>query len=94
MIRQHPTGVVIDVRVIPNAGKSALAGERGGALLVRIAAPPVDGRANEALEAFLAGVLDVPRRAVSVVHGFATRKKLVLVEGLPIDLVRTRLETA
>lgn len=93
MVRQSPAGGVdIAVRVIPNAGKSALAGQRAGRLLVRIAAPPLDGRANDALEGFLAGVLDVPKRAVSVVHGDTIRNKRVLVEGLTLDVVRARLQ--
>ena len=79
------------VRVIPRASRSALAGERDGALVVRLAAPPVDGRANAALVDFLAGVLDLPKRRVSLVHGDTSRQKRVLVEGLlPAD-VRRRL---
>ena len=69
MVREGPGGTVVEVRVIPRAAKSVLAGERDGAVLVRLAAPPVDGQANDALLVFLAGVLGLPRRALSIVHG-------------------------
>lgn len=93
-MREHPDGAVIDVRVIPNAHKSALAGERQGSWLVRLAAPPVDGKANEALTTFLAQVLDVPKRAVTIVRGATARQKQVRVEGLRGDDVAARLKGA
>lgn len=91
-MREHPGGALIDVRVIPNAAKSGLAGERGGAWLVRLAAPPVDGKANEALTAFLAAVLDVPRRALTIVRGETSRQNQVRFEGLRGDAVAARMK--
>lgn len=91
MVREGPGGTVVAVRVIPRASKSALAGQRDGALLVRLAAPPVDGQANVALVEFLAGVLGVPRRAVSILHGDKARQKRVLITGLPAADVASRL---
>ncbi len=91
MVREGPGGTVVEVRVIPRASKSALAGERNGAVLVRLAAPPVDGQANDALVAFLAGVLDLPIRALSIVRGDKARHKQVLVTGLRPDDVLARL---
>ena len=82
MVREGPGGTVVEVRVIPRASKSALAGERSGALLVRLAAPPVDGQANAALVEFLADTLGVPTRAVSIVSGDRRRQKRVLVTGM------------
>jgi uncharacterized protein len=75
-------GIIIDVRVIPRAGKSGLSGTRDGALLVRLAAPPVDGAANAALIEVIADALDVPRRAVTIVAGEKSRQKRVHVEGV------------
>jgi uncharacterized protein len=75
-------GVLIDVRVIPRAGRSGLAGARDGALVVRVNAPPVDGAANAALIEVLAKVLGVPKRAVMVVSGDRSRRKRVRVEGV------------
>lgn len=65
--------------VVPNASSSEVAGEIEGALRVRLAAPPVDGKANEALIAFLAKALGVPKRAVEVTHGTTSRQKTLSV---------------
>lgn len=91
MLREGPGGTYVEVRVVPRASSSLLAGERDGALVVRLAAPPVDGKANEALEAFLAGVVDLPKRRVRLVHGATSRHKRVLIEGLTPEDVRRRL---
>jgi uncharacterized protein (TIGR00251 family) len=80
--------VFIDVRVIPRASKSGLAGMRDGAVLVRVNAPPVEGAANAALIDVLADALRVPRRAVTIVSGQRSRLKRVRVEGVTEDLVR------
>jgi uncharacterized protein (TIGR00251 family) len=85
---------VLDVRVVPNAAKSTIAGERDGALLIRLAAPPVDGKANDALASFLADLLGVPVRAISIVRGHAARRKQVLIAGLGRDDLLARLGAA
>ena len=64
---------------------------RDGALLVRLAAPPVEGAANDALIAFLADRLRVPRRSVQIVGGERGRQKRVAVAGVTADHVRSRL---
>ena len=69
------------VRVVPRASKSAVAGEHDGALRVRVAAPPVEGAANEELRRFLAGRLGVAARDVEIVGGHASRSKVVRVSG-------------
>lgn len=79
------------VRVIPRARRTEIAGRRGDALLIRLAAPPVDGAANEALLAFLADRLGVPRRRVALRRGAATRDKVVDVEGMSEAEVIRRL---
>lgn len=81
----------MDVRVIPRAGRTQLAGERDGRLLVRLAAPPVEGAANDALIVFLAEILDVPRRAIRIVAGERGRQKRVAVDGVNAALARARL---
>ena len=90
MITATRDGVVIDVRVIPRAAKAGLAGVRGGALLVRLSAPPVEGAANEELIAVLAKALDVPRRAVTIVSGERSRTKRVAVAGITRDAAEAR----
>ena len=73
------------VRVQPRARRSELAGMREGSLVVRVAAPPVDGKANAALCAFLAKQLGVPKSRVSVVRGLTAREKVVRVEGVSAE---------
>lgn len=82
---------VVDVHVIPRARKSELSGERDGALLVRLAAPPVEGAANAALIEFLASALDVPRRSVRIVAGERSRRKRVAIAGMTPEQVRAIL---
>ena len=79
------------MRVIPRARRSESAGERDGAFLIRLAAPPVDGAANDALIAFLSDTLSIPRRAIRIVSGERGRKKRVAIEGVTMDAVVRRL---
>jgi uncharacterized protein (TIGR00251 family) len=81
-VAADPAGSLISIRVIPRAARTSLAGERGGALLVRLAAPPVDGAANEALLEYLAESLKVSRRWLTLVNGQHSRAKRVRVAGL------------
>jgi hypothetical protein len=76
------------IRVIPRARKTEIAGQRDGALVVRVAAPPVEGAANDALVEFLARTLGVPTRAVRIVGGEHARVKRVAVEGVSDDDIR------
>ncbi|HVF67145.1 MAG TPA: DUF167 domain-containing protein [Pyrinomonadaceae bacterium] len=69
------------VRVVPRASKSALAGEHAGALKVRVAAPPVEGAANEELARLLAKAFGVAARDVEVLSGRASKSKRVRVRG-------------
>ena len=91
MVSAAAGGTLLEVRVIPRAPRSAVAGVRDGALLVRLAAPPVDGEANDALVTLLAGLLDVPRRDLTIVAGERARRKRLKVTGLTPDAVRARL---
>lgn len=73
---------VLNVRVIPRAKRSGVGGMRGDAWLIRLQAPPVDGAANEELISVLAKLLDVPKRAVTIVAGERSREKRVRVAGI------------
>lgn len=73
------------VRVVPRASRSAIVGAQEGALRIRVAAPPVEGAANEELVRFLARTLGVPARAVEVVSGHASKTKLVRARGVRPD---------
>lgn len=87
----HPRGVVIHIRAVPRAGRSGITGTRGDALLVRLAAAPVDGAANEELVSVLATALSLPRRQLTVIAGQRGRDKRVLVEATSLAVVRARL---
>ncbi len=87
-IHDRPTGVELDLRVIPRARKTEITGLRDDAIVVRLAAPPVEGAANEALVAFVAEWLAVPRRAVHILSGERSRRKRVAVDGVSADVVR------
>ena len=84
-----PQGWLLAVHAQPGAKRSALAGIvpglHGDALKVRVAAPPIEGRANEALIDFLADALGVPRQCVSVVKGATGRRKTLLVAAPHLD---------
>jgi uncharacterized protein (TIGR00251 family) len=72
----------VAIKVIPNAPRSEIVGRLGDALKVKIHAPPVEGRANDALCAFLAEALGLPRRAITVIRGETARQKVIAIESL------------
>lgn len=77
-------GVSILVRVIPRAPRTEISGVRNGALLVRLAAPPVEDAANEALLDLFARLLRCPRRSVQLAAGARSRDKRIRVTGVPL----------
>jgi uncharacterized protein len=80
---------LITVRVQPRAKRDEVAGERAGAVVIRLKAPPVDGKANAALIAFIAERAHVPRSHVEIVRGATAREKVVRVSGVARqDLLR------
>ena len=82
----------LPVRLTPRASRDEVLGFEGDVLRARVRAPPVEGKANEALLRLLAGVLDVPPSRLTIVRGHASRDKLVAVEGLDAAEARRRLE--
>jgi hypothetical protein len=76
---------------VPRAGRTSFAGRRGDAIVVRLAAAPVDGAANDALIAFLATALGCPRRSISIVAGEKSRDKRLRIEGLTTAELDRRL---
>jgi len=78
----QPTGIRLTLHVQPGARKSEVAGEHGDALKIRLAAPPVEGKANAELLRWLASYLGVPRKAVTLLSGERNRHKIVAVDGL------------
>jgi hypothetical protein len=78
------------IKAIPNAPRSEVVGWLGEALKVKVHAPPVEGKANDALCEFLAETLGLPRRAVTLVRGDTSRQKVVRIAGLTLADVRSR----
>ena len=90
-LRDASVGVTLRVRVKPRASRDAIDGERDGALVVRLKAPPLDGAANAALVRFLGRTLGVAPSAVRIVKGGSARLKLVAIDGLDARGARERL---
>ncbi len=84
-VRATPDGVCLLVKVIPRAGATTFAGIRDGRLLVRLAAPPVDDAANDALIAFVAKSLKVPARHVTIERGGRSRSKQLAIRGVSVQ---------
>ena len=79
------------MRLQPRARRAEVVGERAGAIVIRVTAPPVDGKANAALCVFVARAAGVPPSRVSVVRGTTSRDKVVRVEGADAAAVRAAL---
>jgi len=86
-VAASPGGVTFYVQVRPRASRDAIEGDHGDALKIRLTAPPVDDRANEALVQLLAERLNVPRAAVRIVGGEKSRRKRVIVVGVKREQV-------
>ena len=81
-LRDHPDGCVLALHVVPNARRDGPDGLHGDALKLRLRAPPVDGKANEALVRLLARLCALPRSRVILIAGETAREKRVLLAGL------------
>jgi len=81
----------VTVKVHPRARRSALAGRFGDAYKLDLAAPPVDGKANEECVRFFAELTAVPRTRVRIVTGLTSRMKVVEIEGVPQEELERRL---
>jgi uncharacterized protein len=79
------------VRVQPRASRSEITGFRDGVLIVRLASPPADGRANEELCRLIARRLRVGRRSVAVVRGARSRDKVLRIAGINAEGLRTAM---
>jgi len=89
MLDQHAEGVVVATWVIPNASHTEVAGVHDGALRLRVARPPADGEANDAVVRLLKEVFGGTR--AEIIAGASSRRKRILLEGLSQEQVRARL---
>ncbi len=93
-IRGAEGGVLLDVRLVPRARRDEVEGIYGDSLKIRVAAPPVEGRANEALLRFLGRKLGVSRSRFEIRRGRTSRRKLVWIDGVDEEAVRRALGLA
>ncbi|QDV35785.1 DUF167 domain-containing protein [Tautonia plasticadhaerens] len=90
-LTDHPEGTVVAVVARPGSRRPGVLGERDGALLLAVSAPPDKGKANAALAALLAETLGCKASAVRLIGGPASRRKRFLVEGRSAEAIRDRL---
>jgi uncharacterized protein len=98
MLREVAAGVTLAVRAQPGARKTAIVGVYGegdaAQLKIAVQAPPVEGRANEALVAFLAETFGVPKKSAELVSGELSRNKVFLLSGVGLGRARQILDEA
>jgi len=96
MIPVHETakGIAFAVKVHPRARKNAITGTAGDALKLSLTAPPVDGKANQAVIEFFAGIFKIPRSSVTIASGETSRLKVIRISGVDKALVEQRLTDA
>ena len=87
MIRDTPAGVEFEVRVTPRANKTQI-GVRDNTIIARVAAPPVEGAANDALIRLLSETFDVPRGAIRILSGERSRLKRISISGVTAAQIR------
>lgn len=80
----------LTVNVIPNAKKSEVVGREGNSFKIRLAAPPIEGKANEELIEFLAKALDIPKSTINIIKGLGSRLKTLEIPG-NIEDIKERL---
>ena len=83
--RRNADALTLTLHVQPGAKRSEIAGLHGEALKIRLAAPPIEGRANEALLKYIAGLFDVPLRQVELRQGGQSRHKVVAIVGSKVE---------
>jgi uncharacterized protein (TIGR00251 family) len=91
-IQSTAGGCAVNVRVIPRASQNQMRGVLGNTLKIRLQAPPVDGKANEALVQFLAEILRLPARNIRLLSGKTGRNKRVLLGGIDLATACMRLK--
>ena len=87
----HSDNYLLSIKVTPNASRNEITGLRNGVLQVKIAAPPVKGKANKELAAFLSRLLRVSKSSVSIVKGYTSHNKVIAIAGLSQEDIMRRL---
>lgn len=90
-VQESAKGIVFAVKVQPRARRNAITGVVGDMLKLTLTAPPVDGRANQAVIEFLAELFEIPRHSVTIASGETSRNKMVRIAGMSREAVEQRL---
>ncbi len=90
-LKSDGADVILTLHVQPGAARTEVAGMHGEALKIRLAAPPVDGRANDCLIGFMSKALGVAKSRIELVSGASSRAKRVRIAGLGAESVRSKL---
>jgi uncharacterized protein (TIGR00251 family) len=90
-LNRHSANNRLRLRVHPNASRNELAGFTDGVLQVRVAAPPVKGKANRELTTFLSQALGVSQSSLTIVKGHTSRNKVIAIDGLSQEDIIKRL---
>jgi uncharacterized protein len=93
-IKESPTGVTFAVKVHPRARHNAITGVIGDALKLALTAPPVDGKANQAVMEFFADLFAISRSSVTIASGETSRNKVIHVSGIRAEQARQKLQAA
>jgi uncharacterized protein len=93
-LRETARGVTFAVRVHPRARRNAITGTAGDALKLALTAPPVEGRANQAVIEFFADLFQIPRSSVTIASGETSRNKVLRISGITAAQLRQRLAAA
>lgn len=89
MFQETDQGILIKIKVIPNAGKSEVAGVENGEIKIRLAAVPEKGEANDELIRFLAKVLSIGKSNVTLLRGHKSRHKQAKISGMSLESLKT-----
>lgn len=90
-IKQCGGGIIVTCHAVPRAAQDAVQGLHDDALKIRLHAPPVDGKANEALISFLSRTLNIPKGNIALKSGFGQRRKVIEINGLSKSEIEKRL---
>jgi uncharacterized protein YggU (UPF0235/DUF167 family) len=90
---QVANGIRMAVLIMPNAKKSEISGLFDDSLKIRLQAQPIEGKANDALIRYIAGLLDIPKSAIAIAHGATGKRKILEISarGLTVDAVKQAL---
>jgi hypothetical protein len=90
-IKETSRGLTFLVKVQPRARRNEITGDVGDALKLSLTAPPVEGRANDAVVEFLADFFDIPRSSVTITSGKTNRLKAICICGIRVEQLRQKL---